>query len=123
MRLEAWHIIIVLLLVAAFVVVLAVRKASARNAMVGANTGPVGYAHGGGTDQPQPSGTNIFAILALIFGFLAGLLGIVFGHIARAQIRQTGQAGAGMALAGLVLGYGWLALMLGSFMFIVLLRG
>nr|WP_322000860.1 DUF4190 domain-containing protein [Rhodococcus qingshengii] len=49
--------------------------------------------------------TNTFAILALIFGFLAGVLGIIFGHIALSQIKRTGENGRGMAIAGLILGY------------------
>jgi hypothetical protein len=31
---------------------------------------------------------------------------IVFGHMARSQIRRTGEEGAGLALAGLILGWG-----------------
>jgi len=34
----------------------------------------------------------------------------VLGHIARKQIRQTGEQGDGMALAGMILGYIGLAL-------------
>lgn len=56
----------------------------------------------GGTSA---GGTNVMAILALVFGIGGGLLGIIFGHMARAQIRRTGEAGWGMATAGLVLGY------------------
>ncbi len=37
-------------------------------------------------------------MLALVFG-------IVFGHIALAQIRRTGESGRGFAVAGLVIGY------------------
>jgi len=33
------------------------------------------------------------------------LLAIPFGHIARSQIRRTGEQGSGVALAGLILGY------------------
>lgn len=54
---------------------------------------------------PQPLGTNTMSILALIFAFVFSPLGIVFGHIARGQIRRTGEQGAGLATAGLVLGY------------------
>jgi hypothetical protein len=57
-------------------------------------------------------GTNQLAIIALICGllqfpfwFAAGIPAIVCGHIARRQIRQTGQQGSGMAVTGLVLGY------------------
>jgi hypothetical protein len=50
-------------------------------------------------------GTNVMAILSLIFAFVFSPLGIVFGHIAKGQIRRTGEAGSGLATAGLVLGY------------------
>lgn len=53
--------------------------------------------------------TNTFAILAIIFGFLAGGLGIVFGHIALSQIKRTGEHGRGMAIAGLIMGYVFVA--------------
>jgi hypothetical protein len=49
--------------------------------------------------------TNIIAVLALVFGIGGGLLGIILGHYARAQIRRTGDAGWGLATAGMVLGY------------------
>lgn len=52
--------------------------------------------------------TNVFAILSLIFGILGGYLAIVFGHIARSQIKRRGGRGKGLALAGLILGYVWL---------------
>ncbi len=55
---------------------------------------------------PATSGsTNTMAILALVFGFGGGLLGIVFGHMARSQIRRTGEGGWALATVGLVLGY------------------
>lgn len=53
--------------------------------------------------QPRP--TNVLAVLALVFAFLFAPLGIVFGHIARSQIKRTGEQGDGLALAGLILGY------------------
>ena len=45
--------------------------------------------------------------IAQFFGFwlLGTIPAIVLGHIARRQIRQTGEQGDGMALAGLILGY------------------
>ncbi|HWF79373.1 MAG TPA: DUF1707 and DUF4190 domain-containing protein [Streptosporangiaceae bacterium] len=69
----------------------------------------------------QPFGvqrsTNGMAIAALICGvcqiffwFLTGIPAIVFGHLARRQIRQTGEAGDGMALTGMILGYVGVAL-------------
>ena len=70
--------------------------------------------------QQQPPGsyavarpTNTLAIVSLALGiagyvvlpFLAGIAAIVTGHMARGQIKQTGEAGNGFALAGLILGY------------------
>lgn len=59
--------------------------------------------------QPTVPGTNIFAILALVLGLFTGILGIAFWHIARSQIRRTGEGGDSKAIAGLVIGYLWLA--------------
>jgi large-conductance mechanosensitive channel len=53
----------------------------------------------------QVDGTNVMAILSLVFAFVASPVGIVFGHIAKRQIRRTGQQGNGLATAGLVLSY------------------
>jgi uncharacterized membrane protein len=57
--------------------------------------------------------TNQLAIASLacglgqfVFGPLATVPAIVLGHIARSQIRRTGEQGAGLALAGLALGWG-----------------
>jgi uncharacterized protein DUF4190 len=55
--------------------------------------------------QPAQTRTNTMAILSLIFAFVFWPLGIVFGHMARGQIRRTGEGGAGLATAGLVIGY------------------
>ncbi len=56
--------------------------------------------------------TNQMAFASLVCGVgqifflvLAGVPAIVFGHVARRQIRQTGEAGSGMATAGLIMGY------------------
>lgn len=67
---------------------------------------PAGYGY-----PPQQSfGTNGMAIASLVSA-LAGLLcmigsvlGVIFGIIALNQIKNTGQAGRGMALAGLIVG-------------------
>jgi hypothetical protein len=50
-------------------------------------------------------GTNTYAIVALVLGLVLPPAAVPFGHVARAQIRRTGQRGSGMALAGLILGY------------------
>jgi hypothetical protein len=60
-----------------------------------------------------PARTNGLAIASLacglaqfVFGPLATIPAIVLGHMARSQIKRTGEQGAGLALAGLVLGWG-----------------
>ena len=73
------------------------------------------------TGAGQVTGTNTFALLSLIFGVLGGVLAIPFGHIARSQIRRTHEAGAGMALAGLILGYSWLAAVVAFFIFVLVM--
>jgi hypothetical protein len=66
----------------------------------------------------RPKGTNGLAIASLACGIAQFMLGplptipaIVFGHVARHQIRRTGEDGAGLALAGLILG--WAAVVFG----------
>jgi len=56
--------------------------------------------------------TNSLAIASLVCGlsqvfapFVAGIPAIVCGHVARSQIRRSGEKGDGMAIAGLALGY------------------
>jgi hypothetical protein len=62
-----------------------------------------------GYPPPPPTGstggTNVMAILALVFAFVFWPAGIVCGHIAKRQIAQRGEEGAGLATAGLVLSY------------------
>jgi hypothetical protein len=49
--------------------------------------------------------TNSLAIVALVLGILVPVGGIITGHIALGQIKRTGEAGHGLALAGAILGY------------------
>ena len=62
-------------------------------------------------DAPKPTNNmavvSIAAGLASWMGFvvIGAIVAIVAGHMARAQIRQTGEDGDGLAIAGLVLGY------------------
>ena len=61
----------------------------------------------------QVAPTNSSSIVALVLGlisfistfFLLGIVGIIFGHIARSQIKARGERGNGMAVAGLWLSY------------------
>jgi uncharacterized membrane protein len=66
---------------------------------------------------PAAPRTNSLAVASLacgagqlILGPLSGIPAIVLGHVARGQIRRTGEDGAGLALAGLLLGWAGLAL-------------
>jgi hypothetical protein len=73
--------------------------------------------------QPTRS-TNGFAIASLVVscvavvlvlcdgvGFVPGVVGAILGHVARRKIRVEGQAGGGMALAGIIVG--WVATAIG----------
>lgn len=61
----------------------------------------------------QVAPTNSSSIVALVLGlisfissfFFLGFVGIIFGHIARSQIKARGERGNGMAVAGLWLSY------------------
>lgn len=60
---------------------------------------------------------NPLAVASLVCGFLAlmipfGLAAVVFGHVSRGQIAKSGgrENGSGIAFAGLILGYGQLAI-------------
>lgn len=61
--------------------------------------------HTGTPAAPAVRGTNVMAILSLVFAFVFSPVGIALGHIAKKQIRQTGEQGNGLATAGLVLSY------------------
>jgi hypothetical protein len=54
---------------------------------------------------PMATGTNGLAIASLICAFFIPIVAIILGHIALNQIKQTGQEGRGLALAGTILGY------------------
>lgn len=80
---------------------------------------------------PQiPLQTSSMAIISLIFGVLAwlgifglgGIIAVIFGHLAKNEIRrsQGRLGGSGLATAGLVLGYTNIALaLLGLCLFIL----
>ncbi|MFU8870815.1 DUF4190 domain-containing protein [Micromonospora sp. SL4-19] len=55
---------------------------------------------------PHPrGGPNVLAILSLVFAFVFAPAGIVCGHLAKRQIRQTGEEGDQLATWGLILSY------------------
>lgn len=61
----------------------------------------------------QTAPTNSLAVVSLVTGilswfvcpFVGAVVAVVTGHVARGQVKRTGEAGGGMATAGLVLGY------------------
>lgn len=67
---------------------------------------------------PPPAGPparpyNSWAVVSISFAastvlgtwFFGGIVAAVTGHIARNQIRRTGEGGSSLALAGLIVGY------------------
>lgn len=67
---------------------------------------PGGYPYGQAQRFGAAPRTNTLAIVSLVASVLGiGLVGIICGHIARGQIRRTGEGGDGLALAGLIIGY------------------
>lgn len=84
--------------------------------------------------QVQPSGKNNgMAIAAMVlgicgvlfaccygFGGLPGLVGAILGHISMKQIRERGEAGRGMALAGVITGWSGVALAIAFWVLIII---
>lgn len=54
---------------------------------------------------PVAARTNTLSIVSLVTAFVCSLAAVITGHIALSQIKRTGEAGRGLAIAGLVLGY------------------
>jgi hypothetical protein len=76
--------------------------------------------------------TNSMAIVSVVSGALgwvgvpliASIVAVVCGHIARGQIRQTGEEGDVLAIIGLVLGYAHiLAICLGTIAVVLIYGG
>ena len=66
------------------------------------------YAYG--QQLPGTNGMAIASLVCSLFGFLYGItaiLAIVFGFVARSQMKQRPQAGKGLSLAGIIVGFGW----------------
>lgn len=72
----------------------------------------------------QNQGTNGLAIASFVTSlFGLTILAIIFGHIAKSQIRTSGQGGSGLATAGLVIGYIFLVIQFFAFISFVGLAG
>ena len=76
-----------------------------------------------------PVPTNTLAMVSLISGILSwvlapvigGVVAVITGHMAKREIRRTGEQGDGLATAGLILGYIHLAVvvLIAGFVFLV----
>src|SRR5215217_5212754 len=76
----------------------------------GAVPPPYGQPYGYGYPYVPPQRTNGLAIASMVLGILwlywiGSILALVFGYIAKNQIRERGESGGGMATAGIVLGW------------------
>lgn len=77
---------------------------------------------------PVPARTNPLAVAALacglgqpFTGFLSTIPAVVLGHMARREIRRTGENGMGLAITGLVLGWTGAAMLVLACLFIVVI--
>lgn len=80
----------------------------------------------GGMVTNPATQTNSLAVISLVAGigsffahiipglggFTVALVAVITGHMARRQIKQTGEQGMGMAVAGMIIGYVHLALII-----------
>lgn len=95
---------------------------------------PPGGGQPGGTPAPPPYAygpsqarpTNGLAIASLVCGLLqlavpvvTTVLALVFGYVARNQIRERGESGEGMAKAGIILGWVGVALGVLGLLFVI----
>jgi hypothetical protein len=88
------------------------------------------YGYGYGQVQRKTNGLAIGALVTGIAalplsicygvgGIIAGLVGAILGHVARRKIRERGEDGGGMALAGIICGY--LGVLLGAAVLILVI--
>ncbi|MGH3647888.1 MAG: DUF4190 domain-containing protein [Micromonosporaceae bacterium] len=81
----------------------------------------------GGGYYHQPRGTNGMAVASLVISCVSfficapvAVVGAILGHIARNQIRDSGEDGDGVALAGIIIGWIVFGLVLAAVAFYVL---
>ncbi len=91
---------------------------------------PYVSSNGYGTMMPGARRTNgmavaslVCSLVAIFLGGIPAILGIIFGFVARSQIRKSNgsQKGDGLALAGIIIGF--VSLALGILLIGVLLAG
>ena len=61
---------------------------------------------------------NRLAIVALVLALIGGPFAAIFGHLALAQVRASGERGRTIALVATVLGYVWLAVGIGVLVYL-----
>src|SRR2546429_1058073 len=79
----------------------------------------------------QAAPTNGLAVASLVFGILSwvlcplagGVIAVACGHLAKSQIKSSGESGGGMATAGMILGYVHLAFWGIGLLFLVFVLG
>jgi len=79
---------------------------------IGPHSAPLPASTGAYVPVPVHRPTNSLAVASLILGlvqpftmFLTTIPAVVCGHVARRQIRRTGESGRGLATAGLTVGW------------------
>ena len=69
--------------------------------------------------QPRTNGLAIASLVCSVAGVatcVSAPVGAILGHVARKQIRERGEAGDGMALAGIIVGWILTGLLVGVLM-------
>ena len=104
-----WVLGIVMFILGAVLVVICAAGWDSRTEPVAGDRTLVDWPADWPIDWPVNPRTNALSVSSLVLGIPFPPLAIAFGHIARAQIRRTGERGRRLALAGLTLGYGCIA--------------
>jgi hypothetical protein len=84
---------------------------------------PVRYAAPAERTNRLAVASLVCALAVFVVPLPTSILAIVFGHIARGQIRRTGEKGDGLARAGLVLGWAEVVLVVVALVAFTMLRG
>lgn len=85
------------------------------------------YEPGAPVPPPTP-GTNALAVVSMVSSILGltllplvgSIIGVITGHVARGQIRRSGEQGHGPASVGLAVGYVGIALILFAIAFVLI---
>lgn len=65
-----------------------------------------GYQGSTGSGAPVPAKTNTLSIITLVLAILGfTLIPIVLGFVSLSQIKKTGEAGRGLAIAGIIVSF------------------